>query len=133
MGQWKEKFSRFMIGRYGTDELNKGLMYLAIGCIVLSLVGIDYAYWIGIFLTILIYVRTFSKNILKRREENIWFYQKRDKVRKWYKNKQSILEQKKKFKIFICPKCKQKIRVPRGRGKIEIRCGKCSHSFIKKS
>jgi uncharacterized paraquat-inducible protein A len=37
------------------------------------------------------------------------------------------------YKIFRCPHCKQKVRVPRGRGKISIHCPKCNTEFIRKS
>ena len=39
----------------------------------------------------------------------------------------------KEYKIFVCNKCQQMIRVPRGKGKIEIRCPKCGNRFVKKS
>ena len=42
-------------------------------------------------------------------------------------------EERKKYKVFICPTCKQKLRVPRGKGKISISCPKCGTSFIKKT
>ena len=35
--------------------------------------------------------------------------------------------------VFVCPTCKQKLRVPRGKGKISITCPKCATSFIKKT
>lgn len=34
---------------------------------------------------------------------------------------------------FRCPKCHQKVRVPRGKGKIQITCPKCGEKFIKKT
>ena len=42
-------------------------------------------------------------------------------------------EQKKIYRFYKCKQCKQKIRVPRGRGKIEITCPKCQNHFIKKT
>ena len=42
-------------------------------------------------------------------------------------------EERRKYKVFICPTCKQKLRVPRGKGKISISCPKCGTSFIKKT
>ena len=42
-------------------------------------------------------------------------------------------EERRTYKVFICPTCKQKLRVPRGKGKISISCPKCGTSFIKKT
>ena len=36
-------------------------------------------------------------------------------------------------KFFKCPLCKQKLRVPKGKGKVEITCPKCGNKFIKKA
>ena len=35
--------------------------------------------------------------------------------------------------IDTCPKCKQQVRVPRGKGKIAITCPQCREKFIKKT
>ena len=35
--------------------------------------------------------------------------------------------------LYRCPKCRQKLRVPRGRGRIQISCPRCGTQFIKKS
>ncbi len=42
-------------------------------------------------------------------------------------------QDKKYYKYFNCPNCNQKVRVPKGRGKIEITCPKCRTSFIRKT
>lgn len=31
--------------------------------------------------------------------------------------------------FFTCPKCAATLRVPKGKGRIEIRCPRCSHAF----
>ncbi len=36
-------------------------------------------------------------------------------------------------KVYKCPKCKQALRVPRGKGKILITCQSCGHKFQKKT
>ena len=33
------------------------------------------------------------------------------------------------FKIFQCEKCKTKLRVPSGKGKLRVTCKKCSNKF----
>lgn len=42
-------------------------------------------------------------------------------------------EQKKIYKFYTCSSCGQKVRVPRGKGKIEITCPKCRNTFIKRT
>ncbi len=37
------------------------------------------------------------------------------------------------YKYFNCPNCNQKVRVPKGKGKIEITCPKCRTTFIRKT
>ncbi|MCD7981014.1 MAG: zinc-ribbon domain-containing protein [Clostridiales bacterium] len=40
-------------------------------------------------------------------------------------------EQRKIYKFYMCPHCSQKVRVPKGKGRIEITCPKCRTTFIK--
>lgn len=129
----KEKFYRFMQGRYGSDQLSRFLMFLVMVCLVLSLFGLRFFYVIGIALLVYSYFRIFSRNLYKRRAENTAYlqcgYKARQKMATWKRD----MQQRKTHHIYRCPSCKQKIRVPRGKGRIEIRCPKCNQTFIKKS
>ncbi len=129
----KEKLYRFMQGRYGVDQLNRFLMVLVLICLVLSFFGIRPFYVIGIALLIYSYFRIFSKNLYKRSSENAMYlkyeYRFKQKFSSWKRN----MQQRKTHHIYKCPSCRQKIRVPRGKGRIEIRCPKCNQTFIKKS
>ena len=119
---------RFMYGRYGSDALNKWLLLLAVILILLGGIGSRYlAPWMVVFNT-LAYVpliwsilRMYSRNIEARRRENAalqrFLTQLRDRDHRYYH----------------CPKCRQTVRVPRGRGRINIRCPKCGEQFIKKT
>lgn len=129
----KEKFYRFMQGRYGGDQLSRFLMILTVVCMVLSLFGADFFYIIGFALLIYSYFRIFSKNIYKRRSENAIHLKYEYKVRQFWATWKRDMTQRKTHHIYRCPSCRQKIRVPRGKGKIEIRCPKCNQTFIKKS
>lgn len=129
----KEKFSRFMQGRYGNDKFNQFLMIIALVCLVISLLGGKAFYLIALLFMIYAYYRMFSKKIYVRSAENQWYLKKEMKVRAFFQGKKKELAQKKTHHIYKCPNCKQKIRVPRGRGKIEIRCQKCGTKFIKNS
>ncbi len=129
----RERFSRFMQGRYGNDRFNQFLMIAALVCMVLSMFGLNIFYMIAIGLMVYAYYRMFSRKIYQRSGENQWFLQKEQKVRSWLNGQKKTMAQRKTHHIYKCPGCKQKIRVPRGRGKIEIRCQKCGTKFIKKS
>ena len=75
----------------------------------------------------------FSRNISKRYAENQKYLAIENKVRHFFGQKKYIQQQRKEFHIYSCPQCKQKIRIPRGKGKVSIRCPKCGNEFIKKS
>jgi ribosomal protein S27E len=129
----KEKLYRFMMGRYGNDQLNRFLMILTVVFFVLSLFGLRIFYVLGILCIFYAYFRMFSKNLYKRRLENNWYMKREYRVRQFFATQKRDMQQRKTHHIYRCPDCRQKIRVPRGKGKIEIRCPKCSRTFIKKS
>ena len=107
-----------MIGRYGTDGLNQFLSMSSIVMLLVSLLTrVSLFTWLGAALLILCYYRSLSRNISKRTEENYRFYSLKDRFNNNYR----------------CPQCRQKLRVPRGRGRIQISCPRCGTQFIKKS
>lgn len=130
----KEKFLRFMYGRYGMDALGK--FNIAAGLVIIFLSSFVRWRFLPILSWILIitaYYRMFSRNIYKRSSENQWYLQKTARLRSFFMSQKSIWAQRKTHHIYSCPKCRQKIRIPRGKGRIEIRCPKCGAAFIKKS
>ena len=128
------KMQQFMVGRYGADELGRFISVSTLVCLLVSLFtkwGI--LYWIGLFLIFYTYFRMFSKNVSKRYQENQKFLTLRYKaVAKWSIMKKHFLERK-IYRFYKCPQCKQKVRVPKGRGKICITCPKCRTEFVRKS
>lgn len=130
----REKFARFMAGRYGMDSMGRFTIGLALILVVLNYITrsqfINLLVWV---LLIYSYYRMFSRNVYKRSSENQTFLNKTYKIRHWFYTQKAIFAQRKTHHIYRCPSCKQKIRVPRGKGKIEIRCPKCNTTFIKKS
>ena len=129
----REKIQRFMWGRYGNDRFNQFLMIVALVCIVISMFGGSLFYLLGIGLMVYAYFRMFSRNTGKRAAENQWYLRKEMKVRGFLLSQKKAFAQRKEYHIYKCPNCKQKLRVPRGRGRIAIRCRKCGTEFIKKS
>ena len=118
--------SRFMAGRYGNDKLNNAI--LGVG-VVLCLVSMFIRNpLVKLILTLLAFgllfwanFRTFSRNTYKRYQENRRYLRFRDQLRD------------RQHRYYTCPRCKQTVRVPRGKGKIAITCPKCGERFVKKT
>ena len=129
-----QKLREFMYGRYGTDQLSLALIGGGFAFYILYVFTRSrLLYLVSLILYGIAAFRTLSKNHTKRRIENQKF------MNLWYKLKnkrggiRAECEERKTYKHFKCPACGQKIRIPRGRGKVEIRCPKCSNKFIKKA
>lgn len=130
----KEKLARFMYGRYGIDSFGKCLLWIAMICFLLSMFRFGRGlYYIGLVAIVYAYIRMFSRKTYKRAAENQKFLQRTSKIRGFFQQKKWAMMQKKSYHIYKCPSCKQKIRIPRGKGKIEISCPKCRTKFIKRS
>ncbi len=130
----KEKFRKFMIGRYGVDLLSKFMLGTAVVLLVFAM-GFrnNFLNTLACLLVLLCYFRMFSRNYQKRAEENQKFLELKGKAATFLKREKEYFEQRKTHHIYKCPSCKQKIRVPKGKGKICITCPKCHTEFIKKS
>ena len=119
---------RFMAGRYGTDKLNMAILAAALVGMLIGGLG---ARFLTPWLVICTYLsealliwsifRTYSRNIKARRRENT----------RWLGFCSRIKDRRNRY--FRCPRCRQMVRVPRGKGTINIRCPKCGERFIKKT
>lgn len=122
------KLREIMAGRNGFDRLS--IVLIALSFIVsvfavfvplikiFSLALFAYALW-----------RAFSKNLDKRREENFRFTRITSDIGESYRQWSFHRQQKQQFRFFVCPGCKIKLRLPRGKGKISITCPKCGLKF----
>lgn len=136
--QWvqimKDKFRQFMIGRYGMDNLGKFMIWVGIIAMLLSnVIRSSLLSAISMFILVICYVRMFSRNVGKRYAENQKFLTFKSRFLGFFKNDKGQREQHRKYHIYRCPTCKQKIRIPKGKGKICITCPKCHAEFIRKS
>ncbi len=134
MSKLKQRFINFMQGRYGgNDSLNKWLLGAFIVLLLLSiLLQSSILDFLSILVLIYSYFRIFSKNISKRSAENQKFLEIKQKVISFFRGKKFAAIDR-THHIYRCPNCKQKVRVPKGRGKICITCPKCQTKFIKRS
>ena len=116
----------FMVGRYGTDKLNMAILCAGLAaCLVSAFVDSVKA---NLLLTAVSYglmfwalYRSFSRQTYKRYQENRKFLQFFDRLKD------------REHHYYDCPKCRQVVRVPRGKGKIAITCPKCKERFVKKT
>ena len=134
----KDKLNRFMQGRYGVDNfarftLGVALFVIVVGSFMRQNAAGGVLDTVGFILIIYTYFRILSRNISARYAENQKYLAKTYKIRTYIQQQKNSLAQRKAYHIYKCPGCKQKIRIPKGKGKIEIRCPKCGTTFIKKS
>ncbi len=125
--------TKMMYGRYGTDRLGLFLLILVLLLdVVYSLTGWGIFYLLSFVLAILCVWRIFSRNISRRYAENQKFLQLTDPILHAISSKVASIKDLRTHRHLRCPSCGQKIRVPKGRGRIEISCPKCHNQFIKK-
>ena len=130
----KEKLRSFMIGRYGFDDFSKFLMGIALILCVLDLFvnSIFLSSWFFV-LILYIYFRMFSRNCSKRYQENLKFLKFKNKIGAKLDSQKWIMKQRQTHHIYRCPTCGQKIRIPKGKGRMCITCPKCKTEFTKTS
>ena len=135
----KDKFYRFMQGRYGVDQFAKFTMGVALVSIVLAIFvntgssAGSLLDMLGLVAIVYTYFRIFSRNISKRAQENQKYLSATSKLRQRLNKEKNMMKQRKDYHIYTCPSCGQKVRIPRGQGKIEISCPKCHSKFVKRS
>ncbi len=142
----------FMRGRYGVDALGQamsiavivlvvfsivvnilamivhGLLHLTVFGNILGLIS-TVVNWVAFVLLALSLFRMFSKNHEKRRSENERYLGRKAKRQ----NKQQLAKDKKNYDYLTCQFCGQKMRVPKGKGKIAVKCPACGEKTITNS
>ncbi len=117
---------QFMTGRYGTDRLNMAILCAGLAASLLSVwikaAPFNLIFWaLSYGLMFWAIWRSLSRNTYKRYQENRKFLQIFDRLKD------------RDHRYFDCPKCRQMVRVPRGKGKISITCPRCKEKFVKKT
>ena len=134
IGAWLRQFAlkltavlrNFMSGRYGMDKLNMAILWAGVASSLLSAIvriqPLNLIFWaLSYVLMILAIFRILSRNTYKRYQENRKFLQIFDRLKD------------REHRYFDCPKCRQMVRVPKGKGKIAITCPRCREKFVRKT
>ena len=132
--KFRAAVSRFMSGRYGSDQLN---LTMVIGALVVTTIGsLSGFYFLTLAADALLFLaifRMFSKDRYRRAHENQVYLEKTQGVRRAVTEWVNRVKNSKKYHYYTCPKCKQRLRVPRGVGNITITCKNCGTKFDKKA
>lgn len=127
-------FKNLMKDRYGGDQLSIFLLVIAL---ILSFLGSIFAWaWMTIvsYLPLIFSIyRIFSKDREKRSMENYRFAILMSPVYKRYYKIKTAIKERKDYRIFSCPNCQTKVRVPKKKGKVKITCPKCQTTWHKKT
>ena len=131
-------FQRMMIGRNGMDALNRFLsvVLFVVVAVELFLRGKTAAAvlsTLALVLIVTIYFRMFSRNLYRRGQENGTYLRLRYPIVSAFQGWQERFRQRREYRFFRCPSCRAWLRVPRGKGKINIVCRKCGTAFRRRS
>ena len=137
---FQEDMKDVMSRRCGLDELNNFIMLIGFIFVLTALFTSKWIFTlIGAACIILCYIRVFSKKLEKRKRENDIYMKYMGGVVKICHFLKRCIQMKIKtikdpeYAYFVCRTCSQIIRVPKGRNKVNIRCPKCSQTFIKRT
>ncbi len=129
-----------MSHRCGLDELNNFIMLIGFIFIVTALLSHKWIFTlIGAVFVVLCYIRVFSQKLEKRKKENDIYMKYMGSVVRKAAHWKLCLKMKIKsignaeYAYFVCSKCGQVIRIPKGKNKVSIRCPKCNETFIKRT
>ena len=130
----KASMAQWMTGRHGTDNL--GIFTLIAG-LVLSLAGSITGFGTLGFLGLALYIVTIFRMMSRNQEARIRENQKymeltgnwTTKISQFFRR----MKNRKEYKYFRCPNCKQLLRLKRGCGEKQITCAKCGHQFQQKA
>lgn len=127
-------FARFMSGRYGVDQLNMTMLWTAL---IMSIIGaiakVGLITILADALLVVMFIRMLSKDRYKRAQENQTYLMKTEKLRRGVTEWANRMKNRKKYRYFSCPKCKKRLRIPRGVGSVTITCKDCGTKFDKKA
>lgn len=129
-GNWQRKMMEWLQGRQGPDDLAVFSMNLAIVVVVVNLFArVSWLGWVALVLIAYSMFRIQSKNLGARARENEAFLKALGPARPWVQNPRAAWAELRAYKHVKCASCKQRVRVPRGKGKLRVTCPRCKTKF----
>ena len=133
-GDWQQKVAAWMRGRRGPDDLAQFSVNLAIVVLIVNLVlgffvNVSWLAWVELALVAYAVFRMLSRNLAARARENEAFLRALGPTRPWLQNPRAAWAELRSYRHVRCTSCKQRIRVPRGKGKLRVTCPRCHTKF----
>ena len=136
----RDRISQLFAGRQGMDELSKMLFWSGLLAMILSIISGGFLAgipgtllrFIGLMCLISSFVRAFSRRIEMRESENRLYLAAMDRQKRKWEAWKERRRQSGQYRFFKCPGCSKWLRVPRGQGKIHIKC-KCGYTLYRKT
>jgi len=126
---------QFMMGRYGSDQLN-GFLFIAY--LIIWVVGrffrgnpvanLIFAVALWLILGLMLF-RTLSRNIPRRQAENQRFLRIWGPVKRWLGHQWERLRDIRRYRYRTCPGCSARLRLPIKRGRRTVTCHRCRTQF----
>ena len=126
----QRKMVEWSRGRHGADELSGAATNLAILLVIVDLFA--RTSWLSVLALVLLgysWFRITSKNVPARISENARAIKVAGPALAWLSNPIAAFQENKAYKHLACPSCGQRVRIPRGKGKVRITCPKCKTRF----
>ena len=130
----RNTIARFMVGRYGTDNLNRFLLgtyfvlWLLSTCFARTKMG-----WVLSMLAtataVVLLLRTLSRNVAARQAENERFLRWWRPTKVWFTRQYTRLKDVRRCRYRRCPGCNNWLRLPIKRGRRTVTCNRCRTQF----
>ena len=128
------KVRKFLRGRNGMDTMAKDLYFFSM---ILLLVNVLFrSSFLRLLATLALgysLFRCLSHSVNARQIENRKYLVYRNKTVNSFRFLKRRWEDRRMYRYYTCKKCGQKVRVPAGKGAIEITCPKCGNTFDKRT
>lgn len=132
MNGFRYRMYQFMQGRRGIDQYGRFLLLVAMIFMIVSMFTFgNLLYYAGLAVFIYAYYRIFSRNLYQRERENNWYLAQKFRLTRGKSFRQRRYEWR-YYAYFKCPGCGQKMRAPKGKGMIKVKCHRCHAEFQRK-
>lgn len=129
-GDWQRKLAEWLRGRQGPDDLAIFSTNLAVVILLVNIFArVSWLGWVALALVVYAMFRIQSRNLGARARENERFLHALGPARPWLQNPAAAWRELRTYKHVRCTSCRQKVRVPRGKGRLRVTCPSCHTKF----